>query len=1248
MRPPSQKFGGVLCVTVVLACVAVREASGQEGAAMVLPEGVKGALDLSTADRETTPTRERVSMKGLWRWQPAPADANSVPADGWGYVQVPGAWPGGSRRGGSEAFYPHPSWQARPLADVTAAWYQVDVSVPAEWAGRRIALNVEFLNSFATVYMDGRKAGDMRFPGGELDLTSLCRPGQKHVLSMLVLAMPLRAVVMSFNDTDAARQVRGMVGQRGLCGDVFVVGAPQNARIGDMRVVTSVRNWQITLDTALDAVDSQATYALRAKVRDGEQTVKEFTSKPFRGADLSNGRIAVSEDWRPEKLWDMDTPQNQYDVSVSLLGAEGQLLDEALSERFGFREFWIDGRYFYLNGTRVFLSFSRGQPGWSYNGARESIERQRRVGINFHAVGGFGCEPGAHQSFKEVLRAADDMGVLIALTQPHFGQYDWDAPDADVSNGYAQHAAFYTRVAGNHPSVVFYATSHNGTGYSEDMNPDLIDGLVDRSPWTRGTNVPHALRAQAIVERLDPTRILYHHSSGNLGTMHTSNFYANWAPIQEMSDWFEHWGTVGVKPMHTCEYAVPCTWDWSMYRGWYKGTRRFGDAVVPWELCIAEWNAQFQGPESYKISEPEVANLRWEAEHFQQGTNWQRWDYPGGYNLNYVHPGQDRVLAAYFTENSRAFRTWGLSVNAPEGYEGPLSTAALVRNNGPLLAYIGGEPAAFTTKDHSFLPGETFQKQLIIINNCRRTVTADCQWSLALPSPVAGSKTITLPTGEQERIALTFELPAALAAGQYTLTATVKFSNGEAQEDSFAIDVLPTPQPAQAAGRVALFDPKGDTAKLLEGIGIRCQTVDAGADLAAYDTLIVGKAALTLTGPAPDIRRTADGLKVVIFEQTADVLEKRFGFRTTEYGLRQVFRRVPDHPLLTGIADEHLRNWRGDSTILPPRLKYELSQQFGSPTVQWCGIPVTRLWRCGNRGNVASALIEKPACGDFLPILDGGYALQYTSLMEYREGKGMVLFCQTDVSGRTESDPAAQALARNIIRYVSGWKPAARRGVIYAGDPAGSAYLQSAGVAVAGYEAGRLSPDQVLVVGPGGGQQLAASAAAIAGFIGAGGRVLAIGLNEDEANAFLPVKVKMNVAEHIAAYFDPQSAGSALAGVSPAEVHNRDPRKVPLVTEGAKAVGDGVLATAEDGRVVFWQLAPWQFDYSGEKMNIKRTFRRISCGTARLLGNLGAGAETPVLARFSSPVAEGEKRWLKGFYLDVPEEWDDPYRFFRW
>ena len=64
------------------------------------------------------------------------------------------------------------------------------------------------------------------------------------------------------------------------------------------------------------------------------------------------------------------------------------------------------------------------------------------------------------------------------------------------------------------------------------------------------------------------------------------------------------------------------------------------------------------------------------------------------------------------------------------------------------------------------------------------------------------------------------------------------------------------------------------------------------------------RAALTPDSPAPDIARVRDGLKVVLFEQTSEVLEQRFGFRVEEYGLRWVFKRVPDHPLLAGIGDE--------------------------------------------------------------------------------------------------------------------------------------------------------------------------------------------------------------------------------------------------------------------------------------------------------------------------------------------------------
>jgi beta-galactosidase/beta-glucuronidase len=1274
---------------------------------MVLPEGVKAVWDVDKAYREMTTTRERICINGLWRWQPADKAAEAVPTDGWGYFRVPDSWPGGGGgRGGpgAQAFYPNPNWGQDALRTLTAAWQQREITIPQEWAGRRITLHAEYINSFAAVYVDGQKVGEMRYPWGDVDLTSACRPGGKHMLSMLVVAMPLRAVMLSYTDTDRAREVPGNVGRKGILGDIYLASDPQGPRVSDVKVETSVRNWQITFETALDGLDPPTQYVLRARITDAGKPVADFTCKPFKGSELSNGRMAMTEHWKPEKLWDTITPQNQYDVSVSLLDAKGEALDEAQPVRFGFREFWIDGRDFYLNGTRIYLSvipLNNGigdSTGASYYATKATIQRYKSFGINFVYTHNYGCEPGRHNNFQEVLKAADDEGMLVSFSQPHFSAYDWEAPDADVKNGYAKHAAFYVHVAQNHPSVVCYSTSHNATGYSEGMNPDMIDGIQNpRDPWSL-RNAGRALRAEAIIRKLDPSRFVYHHSSGNLGSMNTNNFYANWAPIQEMSDWFEHWATFGVKPILTCEFSVPILWDYAMYRGWYKGKREYGSAPVPWEYCVAEWDAQFLGDRSYNINEEEKNNLRWEADQFRAGKVWQRFAYP--YNLNtHVFPDRFTVVAMYVTDNWRAFRTWGMSANSPlwdhqsywvraEGRQEPQPLAiawdnlqrpgprpayvdeeaakaqlafdpsastptaaavALYRNNMPLLAYIGGKAAAFTSKDHNFLPGETAEKQLIVINNSRLPVTCDCQWSFGLPQPIAGNKTVTLPTGQQERVPLSFELPKGLAPGRYELKAAVKFSNGETQQDSFSIDVLPAPTAVETKAKIALYDPKGDTGKLLTAMGVASQPVDASADLSAYDTLIVGKGALTLDGPAPDISRVRQGLKVVVFEQTGEILEKRFGFRTAEYGLRWVFKRVPDHPLLAGIADENLRNWRGSATVLPQRLTYERTPKFNySPTVKWCDIVVTRLWRCGNRGNVASALIEKPACGDFLPILDGGYALQYTSLIEYREGKGMVLFCQTDVSGRTESDPAAEALTRNIVSYVSGWKPAASRVVVYVGDPNGKAHLESTGLSVATYAGGPVPTDRLLVVGPDGGQPLAANAAAVADFLKTGGNLLAIGLDEQAANAFLPLKVGMTKAEHIAAYFEPFKAGSLLAGVSPAEVHNRDPRELPLVSAGATVIGDGVLATVKDANVVFCQLVPWQFDYRGEKMNIKRTFRRVSCLLTRLLANMGASGSTQLLEHFQKPVAQTEKRWLDGLYLDVPEEWDDPYRFFCW
>src|SRR4051794_7229368 len=153
-----------------------------------------------------------VGVNGVGGWRPAgEADAEAVPADGWGYFKVPGPWPGINDylQKDSQTVYAHPSWKDQKFAAVTAAWYQREVEIPGAWAGRRIAISLEYLNSFAAVYVDGRKAGEVRFPAGELDLSAFLRPGAKHVLSLRVVAMPLKAVMLSYTDSAHSREVKG-------------------------------------------------------------------------------------------------------------------------------------------------------------------------------------------------------------------------------------------------------------------------------------------------------------------------------------------------------------------------------------------------------------------------------------------------------------------------------------------------------------------------------------------------------------------------------------------------------------------------------------------------------------------------------------------------------------------------------------------------------------------------------------------------------------------------------------------------------------------------------------------------------------------------------------------------------------------------------------------------------------------------------------------------------------------------------
>ncbi len=77
--------------------------------------------------------------------------------------------------------------------------------------------------------------------------------------------------------------------------------------------------------------------------------------------------LTLSWPWADPRLWDVGQP-NLYTLRLKVKGAG---LDDEYDQKFGFREFWIEGRQFYLNGTVIHLR----QPCF-YNGPRMQVGRQ--------------------------------------------------------------------------------------------------------------------------------------------------------------------------------------------------------------------------------------------------------------------------------------------------------------------------------------------------------------------------------------------------------------------------------------------------------------------------------------------------------------------------------------------------------------------------------------------------------------------------------------------------------------------------------------------------------------------------------------------------------------------------------------------------------------------------------------------------------------------------------------------------------
>jgi len=629
-------------------------------------------------------------------------------------------------------------------------------------------------------------------------------------------------------------------------------------------------------------------------------------------------------------------------------------------------------------------------------------------------------------------------------------------------------------------------------------------------------------------------------------------------------------------------------------------------------------------------------------------------------------------------------------IYAPDGdvnyVPSPLGRSFL-RWNMPDCAFIGGGEN-FTAKDHAYSTGEIARKNLVILNDRRTLQKVKWHWRLWLKGKVIKEKSgsVKVEPGSQVRVPVEFKVPSTLSDGsRMNLTAVFNFKDGIVQTDQSGIDVVNVPLLPQLEKKICLYDTKGMTSDLFDRLKIKyirlkdeapvgegvdlgsvnkghhSSTLGEGVDLSSDCILVIGRESLTKDGLAW-MKTLPSGVHVVVFEQNASVLEGLLGFRIAERGMRTLFVRYP-HVVTDIPGDAGFRDWRGEATLIPPFLPDLPQIEEHNPLWQWCGFYNTRVWRSSTGGNVASVVIEKPQRGNWRSLLDCGFDLQYSPLLECVETDRHIVFCQLDLCGRTQREPVTDRLVVNLLSYLDQVEIEKPKNVRVVGEHA-KKLLDELNVV---YGAAGASPSHELHQGQRseGGRDstradvfdhnedniLVADSTAtppenLFQQVDNGLNVLCFGMKAGQFAAWSPVPVR-GVSTN-SCFSRIEELPPELNGLSNADWawHGRMTYDAMFTEKDENFYGNNALRVIHYGKgcVIFCQVPPWDIDDVAKPY--LRTSRRAAYRlAARILANFGSGFEMPLWERFSEPV---DKAWLNSYYIDVPVAEDDPYRYYRW
>lgn len=1168
-----------------------------EAADATLPSGISLNWEQSE-DKTINPKRSQVSLNGIWRFMPAVEGVMEPPESGWNFIKVPGSWQGNSGRDRDRVSSPllgvGPQWTDFDGSRVELAWYERQVLVPAGWEGRSLSLRFDRISTDAIVYVNGQECGRVSWPWGSVDITDAVTPGKTAIVRVLVIATPDSEMVGDFwqnafmEVTYRAARLR----TRGLIGSVYLESRSSDPHVTDVFVRTSTRKKEVSLDVELTGVKKAGLVSFAAEMMDENGTVeKSFTMNATVDAkDVQ--QLTLTWPWTDPRLWDVDQP-NLYTLRLKVNGAG---IDDAYDQSFGFREFWVDGRQFYLNGTVIRL-----RQRCFYNG------QFPQVGDNFSEFGNSNVDArGDASDASPQLDRCDRIGYLAAVYVLDANKYIRDPRSEKIVWKQNQERAMertkiWMRHYRNHPSAVIWIAGFNFFNEAVDADPRHIG----RRGWVQGEPRWESLLAAGNdmfneIKKLDTTRAYYSHSGAYTGDIYTMNLYLNMIPLQEREDWLSQWAQDGQMPISMVEFGTPV--DCSFRRGHQGFTSN-----ITSEPLLTEWAAIYFGNDAFTSEESRYRQYLHDL--FRSGML-----YNSSENQLDQFVNDQKIQQLYRVNTWRSWRTAGLP--------GGLRTwswmqDALKEVNYPTMAWIAGQSEAYTAKDQHFTSGRIAQKQIVLINDSRKPQNYKATWTATINGKTAGNGELsgTLDVSEIRKLPIEIKMPKVKAGnkadGQIVLTATI----GEVtHNDTFAFRVFGKAQSLR--GEIATVDPEGLTTKMLNGFGYKTHEWTGEA----ASLVVVGRNALK-DNPATATRLESfvrEGGRVLIFAQDPDWMQEALGLRVCPKVTRNVFA-IPNSPVAKGIDTEDLKNWTGESTLIEGYPGYEGDYLRGNEGEQpYAG------WHWGNRGGVSSAPIEKPHRSGWTPLLECEFDLAYTPLMELDYGQGRLIVCTLDLEDHVSLDPAARLIAGQVMDHAmnSPLAPRAKK-VVYLGGDAGAFWLDKIGV---NYQrSATLDPNAELTLI---GADAEMDMTAFNTYLENGGK--AFFLPRAQPAGPLGITLKRAADDFAGSRSVPDWAEAKGLSLSDLRWRSYLDSSPYIISNGAEIGADGLLGrkTVGKGAAVFCQIDPDGLN-ADEKTYLRYTRWRATRAVAQLLANLGASFEAD--SKFFQPlppVLNPDRMWI--------------------